>query len=140
MRHPAIKLSHEVMPTLTEWGVAIGAIFVGFFGAFLCQIPLALGTGDYYGAIMATVIQGIGFKIFSAVVDRRAFKQLALAIGGSVGTGLTSRRRSLRRPRRRRCTSRCAGWSWEIRRICKPRWRVLLTPAAPTVWRSDRPV
>lgn len=33
--------------------------------------------------------QGIGFKIFSAVVDRRALKQLALAIGGSLSTGLT---------------------------------------------------
>ena len=30
-----------------------------------------------------------GFKIFSAVVDRRALKQLALAIGGGVSTGLT---------------------------------------------------
>ena len=33
--------------------------------------------------------QGIGFKIFSVVVDRTLLKQLALGIGGGVSTGLT---------------------------------------------------
>ena len=33
--------------------------------------------------------QGIGFKIFSVVVDRRLLKQVALAIGGGVSTSLT---------------------------------------------------
>ena len=33
--------------------------------------------------------QGIGFKIFSVVVDKRLLKQLALTLGGGLSTGLT---------------------------------------------------
>eukprot|EP01046_Picozoa_sp_COSAG06_P003427 COSAG06_NODE_134_length_22423_cov_17.315445_8_plen_418_part_00 len=143
VRQPAIKLSHEVLPALTEWGAGIGALFVGMFGAWLCNIPYEIGTGDY-GRLIGTAVfwlpwpllvavwpagvssrcnalleqlnelrclgdgsahervfpletylntvnkgQGIGFKIGSAVVDRRALKQLALAMGGSLSTGLT---------------------------------------------------
>jgi hypothetical protein len=143
VRQPAIKLSHEVLPALTEWGAGIGVLFVGMFGAWLCAIPYDIGTGDYGGVIVGVVFllpfpllvavwpagvssrcnalleqlnelrclgdgsvhervfpletylntvnkgQGIGFKIGSAVVDRRALKQLALAMGGSLSTGLT---------------------------------------------------
>jgi hypothetical protein len=143
VRQPAIKLSHEVLPALTEWGAGIGALFVGIFGGWLCTIPYDIGTGDYGGVIVGVVFllpfpllvavwpagvssrcnalleqlnelrclgdgsahervfpletylntvnkgQGIGFKIGSAVVDRRALKQLALAMGGSLSTGLT---------------------------------------------------
>jgi hypothetical protein len=128
---------------LTEWGAGIGALFVGMFGGWLCQIPYAIGTENYLGVILGAVLylpwpllvavwpagvssrcnalldqlnelrtlgdgsahervfpleiylntvnkgQGIGFMIGSAVVDRRALKQLALAMGGFLSTGLT---------------------------------------------------
>ena len=47
--------------------------------------------------------QGIGFKVFSLVVDRRALKQLALAIGGCLATG--DRQHRMPRQKRPRCTA-----------------------------------
>eukprot|EP01045_Picozoa_sp_COSAG04_P018203 COSAG04_NODE_1667_length_6004_cov_3.397290_3_plen_324_part_00 len=42
VRQPAIALAHDVLPALSSWGFAIGAMFLGLPGKTLCNVPEAM--------------------------------------------------------------------------------------------------
>ena len=49
-----------------EWGAGIGALFVGMFGGWSCNIPYAIGTGDY-GIVIFTGVLLLPFPLLVAV-------------------------------------------------------------------------